>query len=212
MYTLDKQRFGGFVALLRKEAGLTQKELAGKIHVTDKAVSKWETGQRCPDIALLVPLAQALGVTVTELLECRKMEIPLPPEQVDTVVRKTVALSDRSLKRRLARACAVGLVLLALLGACFISYVEFQTPNFLSAGVGLFRVMVLEEPMVQVSALPRVVLAGPEDAMARFEAQLAEEGYTRVDQLGRMHIVEKNGVRRQVEFSVNGYFARWIWR
>ncbi len=44
MYTLDKLQFGIFVAKLRKEAGLTQKALAEQLHVTDKAVSKWETG------------------------------------------------------------------------------------------------------------------------------------------------------------------------
>ena len=41
---LDKQKFGAFVAALRKEQNLTQKELAGRLHTSDKAVSKWETG------------------------------------------------------------------------------------------------------------------------------------------------------------------------
>ena len=42
--TLNKQKFGAFVSLLRKEQNLTQKELAEKLHTSDKAVSKWETG------------------------------------------------------------------------------------------------------------------------------------------------------------------------
>ena len=44
MYDMDKQAFGSFVALLRKEKGWTQRELAERLHITDKAVSKWETG------------------------------------------------------------------------------------------------------------------------------------------------------------------------
>ena len=44
MYELNKERFGAFVAQLRKEKGLTQKELAGRLFVSNKAVSKWETG------------------------------------------------------------------------------------------------------------------------------------------------------------------------
>lgn len=53
---------------LREAAGLTQKQLAEKLGVTDKAVSKWETGRGLPDITLLEPLATALGVSVAELL------------------------------------------------------------------------------------------------------------------------------------------------
>lgn len=52
----------------REDAGLTQRQLADKLGVTDKAVSKWETGRGLPDISLLGPLAKALGVTTAELL------------------------------------------------------------------------------------------------------------------------------------------------
>ncbi len=58
---MDNIRFGSFVAQLRKERGLTQKELAQRLHVTDKAVSKWETGRGFPDLKLLEPLAQNPG-------------------------------------------------------------------------------------------------------------------------------------------------------
>ena len=131
---------------------------------------------------------------------------------MDTVVQKTMDLSHRSLKKRLRRVIAGAALALCLLGAVLISYIKFQTPNFIAAGTGLFRVMVLKEEVVQISSVPRVVLARPEDAMTTFQDQLAEEGYTTVDQMGRMHIVEKNGVCRQIAFSVNGWFARWIWQ
>ena len=66
---MDCVRFGAFVAQLRKEKGLTQKELADLLHVTDKAVSKWETGKGFPDLKLLEPLAQALDISLVELLQ-----------------------------------------------------------------------------------------------------------------------------------------------
>ena len=50
MYELDKRKFGSFVSSLRKEKGWTQKELAQRLFVSDKAVSKWETGICCPII------------------------------------------------------------------------------------------------------------------------------------------------------------------
>lgn len=73
MYELDKEKFGTFLVQLRKEQGLTQKELAEKLYVSDKAVSKWERGLSLPDISLLQPLAEFLGVTVTELLSGRRI-------------------------------------------------------------------------------------------------------------------------------------------
>ena len=65
---MDTERFAAFITQLRKERGLTQKELADRLNVTDKAVSKWETGKGFPDLKLLEPLARALGLSVPELL------------------------------------------------------------------------------------------------------------------------------------------------
>ena len=59
---------GAMIKRLREEKKLTQAELADKIFVTDKAVSKWETGRGYPDISLVEPLAKALDVSVIELL------------------------------------------------------------------------------------------------------------------------------------------------
>lgn len=56
MYGLDKAAFGSFLAQLRREKGMTQRELAADLYVSDKAVSKWERGLSVPDISLLVPL------------------------------------------------------------------------------------------------------------------------------------------------------------
>ena len=58
---------GAMIRKLREEKGLTQDELAAKLHVSGKTVSKWETGQGLPDISLLEPIAMALGISVIEL-------------------------------------------------------------------------------------------------------------------------------------------------
>lgn len=65
---MDHQKIGCFIAALRREKGWTQRELATRLGVTDKAVSRWETGKGLPDIALLRPLSEALGVSINELL------------------------------------------------------------------------------------------------------------------------------------------------
>ena len=95
-YNLNKSEFGSFVSILRKEKGITQKELAQQLFVSDKAVSKWETGQSIPDVALLIPLAEILGVSVTELLECRRIENihTMPADDVEKIVKKAVSYKD----------------------------------------------------------------------------------------------------------------------
>lgn len=59
---------------LREKAGLTQKQLADGLCISDKTVSKWETGRGLPDVSLLAPLAAALGVSVSELLSGQCMQ------------------------------------------------------------------------------------------------------------------------------------------
>ena len=64
--SMKDSSLGSFLQQLRKENQLTQKELASQLHVTDKAVSKWERDLSAPDISLLIPLAQILGVSTTD--------------------------------------------------------------------------------------------------------------------------------------------------
>ena len=73
---MDVVKTGALIAQARKEKELTQKALAEQLHVSVQAVSKWERGLSCPDIGLLEPLAEALNLTVTELLSGRRGEEP----------------------------------------------------------------------------------------------------------------------------------------
>lgn len=65
---------GELISKLRKEKGMTQKDLADKMNVTDKAVSKWERNLSCPDINSIPDLADVLGISVEELLNTTKKE------------------------------------------------------------------------------------------------------------------------------------------
>lgn len=66
---MDKNRFGNFIYNLRKERKLTQKELAEILNVTDKAVSRWETGKSYPDIETLVCISEEFNVSMDEMLK-----------------------------------------------------------------------------------------------------------------------------------------------
>lgn len=103
MSEIDNERFGAFLVRLRKEKGLTQKDLADKLYISDKAVSKWERGLSLPDIALLMPLAECLDVTTTELLSARRLEAGerMDVAQVEELVTDALgrSVTERGQKR-----------------------------------------------------------------------------------------------------------------
>ena len=100
MFEIDKRKFGAFIAELRKEKGMTQKELAEKLFISDKAVSKWETAQSIPDITLLRPLADIFGVTTTELLECRRLEADstMDTKRTDELLHKVIEYPEKEME------------------------------------------------------------------------------------------------------------------
>ena len=65
---MDARKTGSFIAEKRRERNLSQRELAEFLHITDKAVSKWERGLSFPDITVLIPLSQVLDVSIYDLL------------------------------------------------------------------------------------------------------------------------------------------------
>ena len=84
----EQKKMADFILKMRKVRNLTQKDLAEKLGVTDKAVSKWERAVSSPDISLLIPLAKALGVSTGELLSGEKMETD--PDNETPITAKTM--------------------------------------------------------------------------------------------------------------------------
>lgn len=90
-----KKTLGTMIADLRKQHGMTQLELAEKMNVTDKAVSKWERDLSCPDINSLPKLAEILGVSVEELMQV-KTEAGSPTSKASeilTIAPKAIAMA-----------------------------------------------------------------------------------------------------------------------
>ncbi len=71
---MDQIKIGAFIAALRKEQGLTQRQLAEELNISDKTVSKWECGKGLPEVSLMLPLCQRLGISVNELLSGERLE------------------------------------------------------------------------------------------------------------------------------------------
>ena len=93
---MDAQKFGAFIAEMRKARGLTQAALAAQLHVTDKAVSRWERGLGFPDINTMEPLAAALGVTVLELMRSERLpEGAVSNEEASEAITDTLTFAQQ---------------------------------------------------------------------------------------------------------------------
>lgn len=105
---MTRHSFGTTVSTLRREKGMTQLDLARKMGVTDKAVSKWERNLSFPDVTSLPKLAEELGTTVDELLEAKTATRDDGPRE------KAPALMELALKA-VALAMGVGVVTISLM-------------------------------------------------------------------------------------------------
>lgn len=120
---MDNKKMGNFISELRKAKNMTQKELAEKLNITDKAVSKWERGLGYPDITLVSSLADILEVTVNELLNGERTVEATVVCDVNTIVENTLDYADKAaLQRRFKTSnifiCAISLIFLISIFIC----------------------------------------------------------------------------------------------
>lgn len=117
---MDNKKTGRLIAHRRKQMNLSQKQLAEKLNVTDKAVSKWETGNGAPDISMLTLLARTLNVSVVELLDGECSEKTDVDSQTEKVIIEALQ------KARKTRIKTIFSVLLALLIVfSFINFIAY---------------------------------------------------------------------------------------
>lgn len=143
MYEIDKEKFGSFVAQLRREKSYTPKDLAEKLFVSAKAVSKWETGTNLPDTAMLMPLAEILDISVTELLMCKKTVQDMPVNQVESVVKTAINFSDEN-ENRNRQYKRHNIVMVAVVAfAALMELVFVSARNLLNSDILTFEIIAL---------------------------------------------------------------------
>jgi len=84
---MNQQKIGTFLRVLRKEKNLTQQQLAEHFGVSDRSVSRWETGTNMPDLSLLVEIAEFYDVDVRELLDGERKSEKMNQEEKDTILK-----------------------------------------------------------------------------------------------------------------------------
>lgn len=113
---MDASKFGKFISDQRKALGMTQADLGSRLMVTDKAVSKWERGLGFPDINTLEPLAEALQVSVQELMRAEKNVTNEVNEAATTeAILNTIGVAEKQLKDAEKKEVRNSIIIIAVL-------------------------------------------------------------------------------------------------
>ncbi len=145
---MDQSKIGKFIAERRKGQNLTQSRLAEKLGITDRAVSKWETGKSLPDASVMLELCGILGITVNDLLCGEPVSVENYNEQMENSLLEMVRQKEQSDKRLLTMEMVLGLTSTAFLFAMLAVGIIFMTLEkpiwafILPAGIGLVQFAV----------------------------------------------------------------------
>ena len=126
---MDQYKIGRFIAERRKECGLTQRQLADALAISDKTVSKWETGRGLPDVSLMLPLCGALGVTVNDLLAGQRVEPAEYQQKAEETMMDLMRENQENKKRFVLAAACVSVTVVAVCALVTIaSMLELPAP------------------------------------------------------------------------------------
>ena len=146
---MDQIRIGAFFKALRKEKGLTQEQLAEKLAVSGRTVSRWETGSNMPDIGMLVVLADFYGVSIPELINGERKSENMNEEVKETVLKLSdyTETINQKIKGRLFVLTVIAII--GMIAFVIIEVMGLDTPGSIyervaSAGLGLdFGVLIV---------------------------------------------------------------------
>ena len=130
---MNYDKIGKFIQEKRKEKNLTQKELANKLGVTDRAVSKWERGVGCPDVSILEILSKELDCSILEILKGRKIENEIiKVTEADDYVKDSMNLSKQTTKEKIISYINKALVTTIIFIFLLLSYLNIVQIKYLN--------------------------------------------------------------------------------
>lgn len=127
---LDQIKIGRFITDIRKEHKLTQKQLAEKLNISDKTISKWETGKGLPEVSLMMPLCEILGINVNELLSGERLSDETYREKAEENVMNLVREKEES-KKKIIVSVIVAILGVSVLLVCVLLTAYIEQMSFL---------------------------------------------------------------------------------
>ena len=142
---MDQIKIGRFIAAKRKEQKMTQVQLAEKLGITDRAVSKWETGKSLPDASIMLQLCGYLRITVNDLLSGEVVSMENYNEKTEKNLIEVIRQKEEADKRLLTIEIVIGLLSTAFLFTMVIVAALIQMQDsirFLLIGIGFVQFLV----------------------------------------------------------------------
>lgn len=122
---MDPKKTGMIISNARKKLNITQKALADKLYVSDKAVSKWERGLCFPDISVLIPLTEILNISLYDLLRGEKMS----KKEVEETLKSTIYYSNNELKKKKKKYVLISSIIILIILLISITILLFTSNN-----------------------------------------------------------------------------------
>ena len=152
---MDQQKIGRFIAERRKSKGFTQMQLAEKLSITDRAISKWETGKSLPDSAIMLELCDILGITVNDLLSGEVVSMENYKKELENNLISMVKEKEENDKRLLTLEWVIGslsvfVIVIPVLLSAFLNIEDWQRIIVALTGVipgfvGFFFALKIEQ-------------------------------------------------------------------
>ncbi len=111
---MDQEKIGKFIAACRKEKGFTQASLAEKLGITDRAVSKWETGKSLPDASIMMELCELIGTNVNELLTGERIALDEYTKKAEQSLIEMQAKAEKADRNLLRMEIVMGIIIIPL--------------------------------------------------------------------------------------------------
>ena len=136
--------------------------------------------------------------------------------EAESVIKDTIEFANEEIKKNkkksrniLITTLIVAILIIALLGSSFISYVKFSVANPFSAAIGFFQIAVLDKDYVEISESPKVVLAQPNaDILTDY---MESRGFTEIERMGGLITYSNDDKTEMIFFSINRYYSKWVW-
>ena len=145
---MDQQKIGAFIRTLRQKKSLTQEQLAEQLNVSNRTISRWETGFNMPDISTLIELCSVLEVDIQELLQGGETEqkFQTPQDSLQEIAQYTRHREERNLRHVVF--ASIGFLAAWLTSLAFAFAAAFST-----SAIGLWSILITETATVMVYAL-----------------------------------------------------------